>query len=174
MAEFNEKVAKELQETHDLPKSTVNKWRYRGRIPDRFFKNPVSVTEEKAHAQLSKRVAKVLQADFLNKAVICKLAGCFTKQVYNADFKPAQIITLKKEINTIKVLIAKTFEKKSDIALKNLLNDERLFLKPILQGQENMYYDRAKRFKKSEIEIDSVTYAILKDSYVKAAMQLNV
>ena len=181
---YDETIAKELIDKFDLSSKTLLVWKTRGKIPDKYFKETYQKPQEASKADLiiQQRIFEVFNLGFLNATVICELAGLkFQKYIDvkrgNVNALSAQeIFALKKEITKIKIQIVKTFEKKSSIELRKLLNNSAIYSKPIIDsgGGDKNDADRVSRFKLNKIEIDSLNYQLIKDCFIKAALQINL
>lgn len=181
--DFDEKIAIEIIERLSLSDKTLRVWKLRGSIPDKYanaeYKLPVSL--DKAGKIIQKRILAVLNSNLINSKVICSLTGVVYQRYTDvnrgkAAFTPDEILALKKEINRLKILIVKTFERRSESALKLLLESEIIYIRPVLRAASlsDAMYDKCARFKRSECSLNDSDYLQIKDAMIKFAMQLSL
>lgn len=170
---FDEQTAKELQVKNNLTNSVINKWRFRDSIPESYFTKK-DTAKEKSNEIVCSRIVSAFGHGFMNRAVMCKLIGIFTKQTYSGQFSEFQIIAVKKELNRLKIDIANAFEEKSERKLKSILSDERIFVKVLMKDVESVYYHRALALISKNTSIDDQTFFVIKDCFVKAALTLSI
>lgn len=180
---FNEELAKELAERFNISEATVKSWRHRGSIPDKYgnpeFVKPVA--PDKAKSIVSDRILSLLSDGLINITLLCKLSDIGSQKFADVKrgktvFSEQEIIAMKREINRARILIAKTFERRSHPALKELLKSEMFLVRPILiaGGATLTDYDRASRFRRGEYSLEDKDYNIVKDCFIKFALQLGL
>jgi len=181
--QFSEDLAKEISVKHKIGEATIKTWRHRGTIPDKYgnpeFVKPIA--PDKSKSIVSDRILNILAEGLLNVTLLCNLSDVTPQKFADvkrgkAVFSEQEIISLKKEINRARILIAKTFERRSHPALKELLKSEMFLLRPILLsgGATLTDYDRASRFRRDEYSLDDKDYIIIKNCFVKFALQLGL
>ncbi len=181
--QFNEEKAQEIISKFDLDPKTIRVWKSRDKIPDKYFSDDYQkpVEASKSDLIIQQRIFKAMETGYLQLSVICELAGVKREKYMDVQrgkvsaFSAQEVLALKKEITKIKLLIVKTFEKKSTIALRALLESSAILVNPILKdgGADKLDYDRVSRFKRRVVEIDAINYELVKDCFIKAALQLS-
>lgn len=170
--EFNEQKALELKEKYNLSNSVINKWRFRNKIPEKYFK--INDAEQKTLQILNERIAKILELGFINKAVLREITGVTKKKIYSKHLNKEEANKVKKELLQLKIDIAKAFKTKSEIEFKKIILDKRIFLKVILKDVDNLHYDRCIKFASKNTILENETYNIVKDKFALIALQINL
>jgi hypothetical protein len=181
---YDEQTAAELIQKFNLDPTTQRVWKTRGKIPVKYMKDGYEkpVEASKADQVIQKRIIDVLQSGYLQISVICELSGVSDQKYQDvkrgnvSTFSAQETLALKKEITKIRLIIAKTFEKKSSIALRALLDNPAILVNPIVRdgGGDKNDYDRLSRFKRRIIEMDGINYELVKDCFIKAALKLSI
>lgn len=104
--QFDEKKAKELQKRYDLKPAIINKWRYNGRIPDKYKTDPRILERE------NERLKKVLSNEKLNKTSIALYAGLPRQTIVkfvtgDITLHEQNIIKLKAVLSEVKIELKK-------------------------------------------------------------------
>ena len=166
---FDEQIAKQIIEAHGLSAVTLKVWRTRGSIPGKYmkegFQKPTEAT--KADRITERRVMSVLKSGLLNVSVVAELAGIAPQKIVDvtrgiSSYSHEEIIKLKSEINKLKIEIVKSFQIKSFVALKKLLNNPAFVLINVMDKASKIEYEHASRgFAESQKDYDhqrSVVY----------------
>lgn len=182
--EYNEQLAHEVIKKFNLDAKTAKVWKTRGKIPAKYFNPDYQAPQkaDKAGKEMQRRILEVMEFGYINNRMLCQLANVYPQKYFDirrgktAGFNAEEITRLKKEINRLRLLIVKTFERRSEPALKQLLQNETLLIRPVLNaaGCNAIDYDRASRFRRSEYHLNSEDYETIKDAYIKAALQFSL
>lgn len=182
--DYNEQKADEIIQKFSLNPSTKKTWQHRNKIPDKYRDTDHTPTIEPSKAELiiQKRIVEILEMGLININVLFDLADVYYQKYQDVrrgkttSFSKQEIIRLKKEILRIRILITKTFERRSEVALRELLKTEVLLIRPIMaRNQASMIdYDRASRFRRKSYALEDDDYNLIKDCYIKAAMALSL
>lgn len=177
--EFNEQTALQIIEKQGLSPTTLKVWRTRGSIPGKYlqegYQKPTEAT--KADSIIESRVIGILKSGLINATVVSELAGIPAHKIIDVSrggstYSHEEIIALKSEINKLKIEIAKAFQIKAFVLLKKLLNNPAFILRKVLDNATKIEYEHASRIKRGVIEPSESDYRLIKDSFVKTALQL--
>lgn len=181
---YSDILAQEIIDRFKLESKIKKIWKTRNKIPDKYSNPDYKLPEapDKSKLILQKRILEILKYEFLNSSLLSKVAGLSRTRMYDAKrekaspFSTDEILVLKKEINRLRLLIIKTFEHRSDSALRDLVKSDMILLRPLIlrSGGTNTDYDRASRFRRGEYHLNDSDYFTIKDAYIKIALQLSL
>lgn len=176
--EFDEAKSKEIAARCGLSEKTVNVWRHRGRIPDKYSDEGYRPVPEpsKADKIILKRIAELKSKDCINFTVLAELAGVDMQLLYDAvrgkgrigkDEQGRVLLELKK----LKVFINNNLQN-SPKRLNNLLSNKLLKFYSI-NGKDGwakaMYYAMSR-----QNQLATADFMRLKDNYAKLYIMLNL
>jgi uncharacterized protein YfkK (UPF0435 family) len=179
--DFDEQKAIEVIKKFGLAENTLRVWKTRGGIPAKYlqegYKPPTEAS--KADEIIEKRITNILKSGLLNATVVTELAGVPVQKFHDvarggSSFSKEEITAIKGQLNRLRIEIAKTFEIKSFVSLNKLLNNPAFNLAVVMRGCTKTEYDRASRIKLKKIESSNLDYSIIKDYFIKTALQLSV
>jgi hypothetical protein len=178
---FSEETAKKIIRQFSLSENTLKTWRNRGKIPGKYIVSTSKTVATKAEKITEKRILNVLQSKMLNITVVLQLSEIELHRYSDVlrektSFSHEEIIRLKSEINKLKIEIVKTFSqdniKPSQVV--SLLKNSAFVLNVIMKDNIKVHRERANRIKLKQIEPSSLDISIIKDSFIKLALQLTV
>lgn len=114
---FTEEIASQLKEKYSLENHVINKWRYRNRIPKKYFKQ----SDKKFNEFDIENAVNILSDKRINLTTLAKLAKLERSHFSDYVAERRQLnyevfLALKKAINTVKIEISKLislFEKRT-------------------------------------------------------------
>jgi len=181
MAEFDEKKAAEIIKRLGLSETTLRVWKNRGAIPSKYLNENYTppTGASKAEKVLEQRITDLLRSGLVNATVVTELAGISRQKAVDvarggSSYSHEEIIRIKSEVNKLKITIARTFERKSYIELKKLLNNPAFILKTTMLHCTALQYEHANRIKLGKIEPSELDYSIIKDAFIKTALQFTL
>lgn len=130
--EFTEQIAAELKQKYNIPVATINTWRSRGNIPDKYFSSYSRASELTSAQQVE--VTKIRQtfltlSEKINKRTLANVTGInivdFMRNKYTLT--ASDIVTLKTHLNEVRA------------AAKNLLSELNKRTTITEQGQRMLY-----------------------------------
>ena len=180
---YTSELAKEIINRCGLSASVEKVWKTRNSIPDKYadpdFKPPVKI--DKAGEILQDRILKVVESGYLNAPLILQLANVPWAKFQDikrgkSNFSETEVIAMKKEINKARIMIIKTFERKTNSALQSLLQSEALQIWPIFKAAQldKNTYDRTSKFKITGIQLSDPDYQLVKDALIRCAITLSL
>lgn len=103
---FDEETAARIAEKNGLKKQNINKWRFNGEIPDRYF--PQKADRKDLAEVVSMR--RILKSDKINITALCELAGVrrlFVEKflVEKYTLSEDETLALKKELSGMKIKV---------------------------------------------------------------------
>ena len=180
---YTTELAKEIINRFGLSETVEKVWKTRGTIPDKYS-NPdyqVPVKLDNTGKVIQDRIVKILESGYLNNTLIFSLSRVTLQKFADvqrgkSNFSASEVIYLKKEINYVKIKIAKTIERKSNSALQSFFQSEITQIWPILKdaGLNRTFNDRISKFKITGIQLSDSDYEEVKNALVRCAIQLSL
>ena len=181
--QYDKDIALKLIEKYQLRKKIKTVWKARGKIPDKYFSPNYQVPKPATKADLitQKRILEIFETDLLKNKTICDLAGVKIAKYFDIGrgkvtaFSAQEIRALKSVINKIEVKISKTFNQRSEKALRSLLKNPAITISIIVKAGGGVKYDveRLYQFRDGKIKIDAINYELTRDCFIKAAKQMS-
>lgn len=176
--QFEEKKAAEIIEKFNLDEKTVKVWKTRGKIPDKYAEADYKVEKRitgNADKVTADRILSIIKSDEINASTLSELAGIANMvdiQRGKSTLTESQLISLKKEINRLKVDIKKALNQ--EYLFKKIIVDKRIKYYPILRYSltDSEIKQLIWQAEKSFIERDLLQRA--KDSFIVFLLKLNV
>lgn len=176
--EFDEAKSKEIAARCGLSEKTVNVWRHRGRIPDKYADEGYRPVPEPSKADRIKldRITELKSNDYINFTVLAELAGVDMQRLYDAvrgkgRIGKEELERILLELKKLKVFINNNLQNRP-AALKRLL-DNKLIKFYSVNGKDGwakaMYYAMSKQNQLSQAD-----FMRLKDNYIKLYIMLNI
>lgn len=176
--DFNEEKAKEIAARCGLSEKTINVWRHRNRIPDKYADEGYRPVPEpsKADKIILSRISELKSNDYINFTVLAELSGVDMQRLYDAvrgrgrvgkDELEKVVLELKK----LKVFISNNLQNRP-AALKRLL-DNKIIKFYSVNGKDGwakaMYYAMSRQNQLSQAD-----FMRLKDNYLRMYISLNL
>lgn len=176
--EFDETKANEIAARCSLSEKTVNVWRHRNRIPDKYADEGYRPVPElsKADKILLSRISELKSNDYINFTVLAELSGVDMQRLYDAvrgrgRVSKEELEKVVLELKKLKVFINNNLQNRP-AALKRLL-DNKLIKFYSINGKDGwakaMYYAMSRQNQLSQAD-----FMRLKDNYIKVYIMLNL
>lgn len=177
--DYNEEKARELIEKYRLSPSTLNVWKCRGKIPDKYLREDYQPTEAvtRADAIRLSRLQDINKTELLNFTAIAEVCGIPQQQLADALRRKARISSeeidkVETEIKKIRALIHNNIQFNNPAKLKKIFNCPEIKFYKVC-GKDNwaksMYYNLSK-----ENQLSKNDYEQLKDYYFRALIQTSI
>lgn len=176
--EFSEEKARDIINKYNLSTSTLNGWRWRGAIPDKYSNPEYTPTEKanKADKVILARLAELNNRGYINFTVLCDVAKVNKQMLYDAmrmkgriDRNDLDKIVL--ELKRLRVFIKNNLVNNS-AKLKALL-DNKMLKFYVINGKDNwaksMYWAMS-----HENNIAAADFNRIQDNCVKVYLAITV
>jgi len=148
---YEEIIAREIIDRFGLNAKTLSVWSYRGKIPDKYFKEgykPPQKTESESQLQLLRDLKKILNCDSINKSAMAR--QCKIKEQKLPDFLLGKTVltddeslSLKKAINKIRLEVRSILDDLSVNRLKSEQTQKKI--KDLYNRKEIHFYSVMKK-----------------------------
>lgn len=176
--EFDEAKSKEIAAKCGLSEKTINVWRHRGRIPDKYADEGYRPVPELSKADRIKldRISELKSGDYINFTVLAELSGVDMQHLYDAvrgrgRVGKEELERVLLELKKLKVFINNNLQNRP-AALKRLL-DNKLIKFYSVNGKDGwakaMYYAMSRQNQLSQAD-----FMRLKDNYLRMYISLNL
>lgn len=176
--EYSEEKAREIVAKYNLSPSTMNGWRWRGAIPDKYSNPEYTPTEKASRADniILARLAELNSRGYINFSVLCDVAKVNKQIIYDAMRMKGRIVRsdldkLVLELKRLRVFIKNNLVN-SPAKLKALL-DNKILKFYVINGDDNwaksMYWAMS-----NGNDIAAADFSKLQDNYVRVYLAITV
>ncbi len=173
---FNEEKAKQLIEQHNLSPKTLNVWRTRNAIPNKYDKKFIKRETGKAGDIKHERFVTLLNKKSLNLNVFADLVGIernkFSDAMRDIRLSDADLLKCIVEIKRLKLQIRECYETFSPIKLKKLFNNKLIIFTKVVDNRQ--LTDKISYVRNGKSEADRNLFNQTKDFYFMFAVSLNI
>lgn len=176
--EYTDEKAREIVNKYNLSPSTMNGWRWRGAIPDKYGNPDYKPTKKvsKADKVILARLAEVIGRGYINFSVLCEILRIDKQAVYDAMRGKGRVSRddldrIITELKRLRVFIKNNLINNPS-KLKSLLENKELKFY-VINGSDNwaksMYWAMSQ-----ENYLAAVDFDRLQDNYVKVYLAITV
>lgn len=176
--EFSEEKARDIINKYNLSTSTLNGWRWRGAIPDKYNNPDYKPTEKvsKADKVVLARLAELNSRGYINLTVLCGVARADKQMLYDAMRMKGRID--RGDLDKIVLEL-----KRLRVFIKNNLVNDPSKLKALWENKELRFYviNGKDNWAKSMYwamsngnDIASADFSRLQDNYVRVYLAITV
>lgn len=174
--QYSEEKINDVLSRHKISKSTINVWKFREEIPDRYFNHEFIKGSKLENKEENSRMIIKIDSPAINKELLFEKVK--VKKVFSELKKGKSTLTqedlsnLKKEFSLLKAQIKNAVNSGDRFKLKSLLEISYLKYRPIFRDLSKTEYDRIMRFRNYNSEISKEDLISFKDCMVKFVSQL--
>lgn len=177
--DYNEEKARELIEKYQLSPSTLNVWRCRNKIPDKYLREDYqpSAPVDRADAVRLSRLRELNKTELLNFAVLAEVCGIQPAKLADAirgkaRISKEEIDKVEIEIKKVRTLIRNNIQFNMPSKLKKIFDCQEIKFYKVC-GKESWGKSMYHALSKGN-QLGKDDYERLKDCYMRALIMMNV
>lgn len=176
--EFDENKAIAIVEKYKLSETTLKVWKSRGSIPDKYFdENYITPSLiDKAGAINQDRIISVLNTEIINLNTLAELSNVSIHKINDvkrgkSSFTERELISVKAEINKVRLLVVSQIKSFERIAFTKLLSNSILVINVCID-RDKYLWNRISQIKSKKTDMTKADYEKLKDKFAVVALKL--